>query len=141
MRLITLTHPTADFKTVRFACCQSPHAPLQTRFVCAAEAYATIGHNACLEARPAVVHFGGFTLGNVHEQRVRICNTSPRSTGMHIVMPTTTYFKVAVTLTPLDTTVRSKLSFCPPVMFVISVGILREQERPSGTWHGGRHYC
>ncbi|KAL3159192.1 hypothetical protein ABBQ32_011175 [Trebouxia sp. C0010 RCD-2024] len=57
--------------------------------------YATIGHNACLEARPAVVHFGGFTLGMVHEQRIRLCNTSSSSAGMHIVLPTTTYFKAS----------------------------------------------
>ena len=118
----------------------SPHAPLQTLVVCAAEVYATIGHNACLEARPAVVHFGGFTLGNVHEQRIRLCNTSPSSTRMHIVLPTTTYFKVAVTLAPLYVSVHSK-SCCAVTVLDSSVGVLREQERPTGTRHGGCHYC
>ena len=61
---------------------------------CAAEVYATIGHNACLEARPSVVHFGGFTVGSVHEQRIRLCNTSSSSTRTQIVLPTTPYFKV-----------------------------------------------
>ena len=61
---------------------------------CTAEVYATIGHNACLEARPSVVHFGGFTVGSVHEQRIRLCNTSSSSTGTHIILPTTPYFKV-----------------------------------------------
>ncbi|DBA94356.1 TPA: hypothetical protein ACH3X1_001962 [Trebouxia sp. C0004] len=55
--------------------------------------YATIGHNACLEARPSVVHFGGFIVGSVHEQRVRLCNTSSSSTGTQIILPTTPYFK------------------------------------------------
>ncbi|DBA89741.1 TPA: hypothetical protein ACH3X2_004621 [Trebouxia sp. C0005] len=59
----------------------------------AGEVYATIGHNACLEARPSVVHFGGFTVGSVHEQRIRLCNTSSSSTGTHIILPTTPYFK------------------------------------------------
>ena len=66
-----------------------------------AEEYATLGHNACLEARPAVVHFGGFTLGMVHEQRIRLCNTSSSSAGMHIVLPTTSYFKVAPIAAPV----------------------------------------
>ncbi len=61
---------------------------------CNAEVYATIGHNACLEARPSVVHFGGFTVGSVHEQRIRLCNSSSSSTGTQIVLPTTPYFKV-----------------------------------------------
>ena len=115
---------------------------MSTRVLCAAEVYATIGHNAYLEARPAVVHFGGFTLGNVHEQRIRLCNTSSRSTGMHIVLPTTTYFKVAVTSAPLYISVHLKSSFCAySHAVIVPAGILQGEERPSGTWHGGCHYC
>ncbi len=75
------------------------------RPACNAEVYATIGHNACLEARPSVVHFGGFTVGSVHEQSIRLCNTSSSSTGTQIVLPTTPYFKVnpVIALGPLQT--------------------------------------
>ena len=72
----------------------------QNRAVCAAVVYATIGQNACLEARPAVVHFGGFTVGSVHEQHIRLCNTSSTNTGMQVVSPTTPYFKVGLSHSP-----------------------------------------
>lgn len=61
-----------------------------------AETYTAIGHDDCIEARPAVVHFGGFTVGSVHEQLVHLCNTSSQKTGMHIVLPTSPFFKVNI---------------------------------------------
>ncbi|KAK9804223.1 hypothetical protein WJX72_001932 [[Myrmecia] bisecta] len=55
--------------------------------------YSRIGHNVCLAAKPAVVHFGGLQLGAVHKQTLKVYNTSSKSTRMHVIVPTTPYFK------------------------------------------------
>lgn len=111
-----------------------------------AEVYATIGHNVCWEARPSVVHFGGFTVGRVHEQHVRLCNTSSSSTGMHVVLPTTPYFKVNTGGSRSYAAARSRTLLIVPftlyesLMSLTFAGILREQERFGGTWNGGCYH-
>ena len=58
--------------------------------------YATIGSNGALEARPSVLHFGGFELNKVHEQVLRIVNVSGVSQRLHIIMPGTPYLQARV---------------------------------------------
>lgn len=41
-----------------------------------------------------VVHFGGYTLGRAHSQRVRVVNVSRTSQRLHILGPSTASFKV-----------------------------------------------
>ena len=60
--------------------------------------YNSIGANGFLTADPGMVHFGGFELGKVFRQVVRIVNTSPVSRRMHIIPPTTPHFKVGCPL-------------------------------------------
>ena len=57
-------------------------------------AYNSISSNGVLTAEPGVVHFGGFELGKVFKQVIRIVNTSPVSRRLHIILPTTPNFKV-----------------------------------------------
>lgn len=55
--------------------------------------YAKLGKNAVLEIRPAVIHFGGYQVGQVHSQKVRVVNVSRESQRVHIMNPTTAHFK------------------------------------------------
>ena len=56
--------------------------------------YVKLGKNKILEASPNIVHFGGYSLNRMHEQRLRIINISSKSQRLHIVNPTTPFFKV-----------------------------------------------
>ena len=55
--------------------------------------YAKLGKASGFEAQPAVMHFGGYTLNKVHQQKLRIVNTSERSQRVNIIVPTTPYFR------------------------------------------------
>jgi len=55
--------------------------------------YAKLGKNNVLEVRPAVIHFGGYQVGQVHTQKVRVVNVSRESQRVHIMNPTTAHFK------------------------------------------------
>ncbi len=57
--------------------------------------YSSIGTNGVLMADPAVIHFGGFEPGKAFRQVMRIVNTSPVSRRLHIIPPTTSFFKVS----------------------------------------------
>lgn len=55
--------------------------------------YAKLGKNAVLEIRPAVLHFGGYQVDQVHTQKIRVVNVSRESQRVHIMNPTTANFK------------------------------------------------
>jgi hypothetical protein len=38
--------------------------------------YAKLGSNSVLEARPSIVHFGGFKLHRVHTQKIRVVHNN-----------------------------------------------------------------
>jgi hypothetical protein len=54
--------------------------------------YAKLGRNNAAEARPAVVHFGGFELGKRHTQIVRVVNVTPVAQRIHVLNPATPFF-------------------------------------------------
>ncbi|CAM9368319.1 unnamed protein product [Ectocarpus fasciculatus] len=56
--------------------------------------YSRLGRNLLFEARPAVVHFGGYVLGKAHSQCVRVVNISRTSQRLHILGPATDNFKM-----------------------------------------------
>ncbi|CAN0008939.1 unnamed protein product [Ectocarpus sp. 6 AP-2014] len=56
--------------------------------------YSRLGRNLLFEARPAVVHFGGYVLGRAHSQCVRVVNISRTSQRLHILGPATDNFKM-----------------------------------------------
>lgn len=45
-----------------------------------------------------VVHFGGYTIGRVHSQRINVLNISRTSQRLHILAPTSDTFKVTLLL-------------------------------------------
>jgi len=63
--------------------------------------YAKLGKNALLECRPAVVHFGGYELHQRHTQKIKIVNVSRESQNVHIINPTTPYFRASFQKTGL----------------------------------------
>jgi len=56
--------------------------------------YAKIGGNDSLLPSPAVVHFGGYSLNEVHVQKISVLNTSSVSQRLHVVNTTTPFFRV-----------------------------------------------
>lgn len=54
--------------------------------------YSTVSQNAMVQAKPAVVHFGGYTLHKKHVQKLSIVNASTEVIRMHIIPPQTKYF-------------------------------------------------
>ncbi|KAJ9510217.1 hypothetical protein QJQ45_015701 [Haematococcus lacustris] len=57
--------------------------------------YSKIGTTRTLATDPAVVHFGGFQLGNVYKQTVHVRNISTNGARIHILPPSTPYFKAS----------------------------------------------
>lgn len=67
---------------------QTMHTP------CHAGSYAKIGSTRILQADPSVLHFGGFEVGKVYTLKLRIRNVKASGTRVHIVPPSTPFFKV-----------------------------------------------
>mmetsp|Transcript_116740 Transcript_116740/g.330240 ORF Transcript_116740/g.330240 Transcript_116740/m.330240 type:complete len:846 (+) Transcript_116740:3-2540(+) len=56
--------------------------------------FAQLQRNDVVEARPQVLHFGGFQIHKRHTLCLRIMNISPSSLRVTIIAPTTPYFKL-----------------------------------------------
>ena len=56
--------------------------------------FAKLGNCLSFEARPAILHFGGFRLNTIHTQRVKITNMSATAKRLQIINPTTKAFKL-----------------------------------------------
>ena len=56
--------------------------------------YSKVGGNDAVTALPSVMHFGGYKLGKVHRQKLRLLNKSRKVQRMHVINPTTKYFRV-----------------------------------------------
>ncbi len=55
--------------------------------------YSQVGHTRILQAEPGVLHFGGYSVGQVFKQVLRIRNVRASATRFHIISPTTPFFK------------------------------------------------
>ncbi|PNH08744.1 Primary ciliary dyskinesia protein 1 [Tetrabaena socialis] len=55
--------------------------------------YGAVGATRVLQAEPAVLNFGGYVLGQVHSQTLRIRNVRASGMRFHIIAPTTPFFK------------------------------------------------
>ena len=53
-----------------------------------------IGRSRHFVSHPTVVHFGGFTVNEYHEQTISVVNCSSHSQRLSILPPTTDYYKV-----------------------------------------------
>eukprot|EP00877_Chromochloris_zofingiensis_P012287 jgi/Chrzof1/7311/Cz02g18220.t1 len=56
--------------------------------------YSALGSTSCIAVSPAVLHFGGFQLGKVHQQILHLTNISSQPTRAHIIPPASVFFKV-----------------------------------------------
>ena len=56
--------------------------------------YSKVGGNDAIASLPSVMHFGGFMLGKVHRQTLRLLNKSRKVQRLHVINPTTKYFRV-----------------------------------------------
>lgn len=56
--------------------------------------YSKVGATRILQAEPAVLNFGGYSLGQVYSQKLLIRNVRASGTRFHIVPPSTPFFKV-----------------------------------------------
>ncbi|KAG2494686.1 hypothetical protein HYH03_007202 [Edaphochlamys debaryana] len=55
--------------------------------------YSKVGATRILQSEPAVLNFGGFELGRVYSQTLRIRNVRASGTRFHIIPPSTPFFK------------------------------------------------
>jgi hypothetical protein len=53
-----------------------------------------VGSNGIFGASPSIVKFSGFEIRKTHTQRVRLINNSPFPQRLHILPPSTPYFKI-----------------------------------------------
>ena len=58
------------------------------------EIYAKVAQNSVVQARPAVIHFGGFELNKTQEVKLELANISGDVQRMHIIPPQTKYFYI-----------------------------------------------
>ncbi|XP_062604429.1 cilia- and flagella-associated protein 221-like isoform X2 [Saccostrea cucullata] len=54
--------------------------------------YSKVSQNACVLAKPAIIHFGGFEVDKKHVQSLQIVNASTEVIRMHIIPPQSKYF-------------------------------------------------
>eukprot|EP00200_Dunaliella_tertiolecta_P013188 CAMPEP_0202393904 /NCGR_PEP_ID=MMETSP1127-20130417/93151_1 /ASSEMBLY_ACC=CAM_ASM_000462 /TAXON_ID=3047 /ORGANISM="Dunaliella tertiolecta, Strain CCMP1320" /LENGTH=500 /DNA_ID=CAMNT_0048996499 /DNA_START=1421 /DNA_END=2920 /DNA_ORIENTATION=- len=64
-----------------------------TNYLTKNRVYAQTGRTEVLAAEPGVIHFGGFELGKCYSTTLHIRNISASSTRLHIIPPSTVYFK------------------------------------------------
>ena len=61
------------------------------------EIYSKLTQNDIVQARPAVLHFGGFELGKTFKRTLHLANVSTEVQRMHIIPPQTRYFNIKYT--------------------------------------------
>ncbi|XP_078465320.1 cilia- and flagella-associated protein 221 isoform X1 [Lampetra planeri] len=87
-----------------------PNHLLQTR------TFRNIVKNQVVEAKPGILHFGGYELGKQHAQDVKLINISAECINMHIIPPQSKHFQVKYSkkgaLVP-GLSLRVCVEFCP----------------------------
>jgi hypothetical protein len=69
-------------------------SPSRAKSIPMGKTYAKIGQNSIMEASPAVVHFGGYSIHKRHQQLLRVINISSVSQRIDVLNPMTPYFRI-----------------------------------------------
>ncbi|KFW08934.1 Primary ciliary dyskinesia protein 1, partial [Eurypyga helias] len=56
--------------------------------------YSELQRSKVIQAEPAVLHYGGYKVGEHHPQTLKLINISGSVTNLHIIPPQTKYFQI-----------------------------------------------
>uniref|UniRef100_A0A803JF57 Cilia and flagella associated protein 221 n=1 Tax=Xenopus tropicalis TaxID=8364 RepID=A0A803JF57_XENTR len=57
--------------------------------------YSKLHKNSAVEAKPGILHFGGYEIGKCHQQSLKLINVSADVMNIHIIPPQTKHFSIS----------------------------------------------